>query len=88
MTPRFWRLQQPEYGSDYQSTYVNGDFDRSHAMPGIKCETCGATWASSHVMPYACPVAMQAHPEPDRSPSDSCRSSSISSTAGTRCAAC
>ena len=62
MSRRFWRLQAPDYDSDDQDTYVNGSFDRSHGMPGIRCVSCGQTWGDSRVMPFPCPPAMRSHP--------------------------
>jgi hypothetical protein len=62
MAERFWRLHAPEDSSDYESTFVNGEFQRTHEMPGIRCAACGQTWGDAHVMPFVCPEAMRRDP--------------------------
>jgi hypothetical protein len=54
----FWRLEAPDYRSDYQHAYVNGSLDHPFGMPGVRCSVCGATWGGSRTLPYECPPAL------------------------------
>jgi hypothetical protein len=53
---QFWRLNQPEYDSDYADTFINGDLEHPFSLPGVKCERCGATWGGSTILPYELPT--------------------------------
>jgi hypothetical protein len=60
---RFWRLHEPDYSSDYASTYVNGELDHPFALPGVKCERCGQTWGSTAILPYELPPDLRSLPQ-------------------------
>lgn len=55
----FWRLDGPEYSSDYASTFINGDLDHPFGLPGVRCERCGETWGGGTILPYELPVALR-----------------------------
>jgi hypothetical protein len=56
----FWRLDQPEYASDYADTFINGDLEHPFALPGVECERCGQTWGGHEILPYELPTQLQA----------------------------
>jgi hypothetical protein len=56
---KFWMLKEPDYKSDYESTFYNGELEHPYALPGIVCENCGETWGSNRVLPYACPEELK-----------------------------
>jgi hypothetical protein len=60
---QFWRLTEPEYGSDYEHTYINGGLEHPYSLPGVKCDVCGQTWGGSRVLPFPCPQDLRARPE-------------------------
>ena len=55
----FWRLQEPDYASDYRHTFVNGELDHPYSMPGIRCGCCGTTWGGGRTLPYALPDSLR-----------------------------
>ena len=55
----FWRLDEPEYSSDYVSKFINGDLDHPFGLPGVQCERCGETWGGETILPYELPVALR-----------------------------
>jgi hypothetical protein len=55
----FWRLDHPEYPSDYAHTFINGALDHPFALPGIECERCGQTWGGHTILPYGLPLHLQ-----------------------------
>lgn len=55
----FWKLEQPDYESDYQQVYINGFVEHPFSLPGIECDTCGQTWGGSRILPYECPLNMR-----------------------------
>jgi hypothetical protein len=57
--PTFWRLMEPEYDSDYRDTFINGKLEHPFSLPGVKCESCGATWGGSRILPVPCPDEVQ-----------------------------
>jgi hypothetical protein len=60
---RFWRMQEPEYRSDYQSSFVNGGLEHPFGVPGVHCEICRATWGGCRVLPYPCPEPLRERQE-------------------------
>ena len=53
---QFWRLNQPDYASDYADTFINGDLEHPFSLPGVKCERCGETWGGTTILPYELPI--------------------------------
>lgn len=51
----FWRLAEPEYESDYQEIFINGELEHPFGLPGVECNACGATWGGSRILPVDCP---------------------------------
>ena len=58
---RFWRIESPEYDSDYKDAYVNGSLEHPFGLPGVKCEVCGATWSGTRILPFDCPQSFRRH---------------------------
>jgi len=56
---KFWRLEQPEYESDYEQIYVNGELEHPFSLPGVSCDVCGQSWGGSRILPYECPEEMR-----------------------------
>ena len=59
---QFWRIQCPEYESDYKASYINGSIEHPYGLPGVVCDVCGATWGGSRVLPCECPPQLRTHP--------------------------
>ena len=57
--PTFWRLMEPQYDSDYRHTFINGKVEHPFSLPGVKCESCGATWGGSRILAVPCPDEIQ-----------------------------
>jgi len=57
--PKFWRLDHPDYKSDYAHTFINGALDHPFSLPGVNCPICRQTWGGSRVLPYQCPKSLQ-----------------------------
>jgi Protein of unknown function (Gmx_para_CXXCG) len=60
---KFWRLDSPDYSSDYAHTFINGELEHPFALPGVRCEACGATWGGGRILPYALPEELQSRKE-------------------------
>lgn len=58
----YWRIQSPDYDSDYRHTYINGKLAHPFGLPGIHCEVCGQTWGGCRVLPVECPPSLRKHP--------------------------
>ena len=58
---QFWKLDHPDYDSDYRSSYINGSLAHPFGMPGVRCDVCGETWGGSRILPYDCPVQLRKH---------------------------
>ena len=58
---RFWRIESPEYDSDYKHTYVNGSLEHPYGLPGVECDVCGDTWGGSRILPFECPESFRHH---------------------------
>jgi hypothetical protein len=58
---KFWRIQSPEYRSDYKDTYINGSLEHPFGLPGVKCDVCGDTWGGSRILPFECPESFRRH---------------------------
>jgi hypothetical protein len=57
----FWRLYHPDYDSDYRHSYINGSLDHPFALPGVRCDVCGATYGGSRILSYECPQSLRQH---------------------------
>lgn len=53
---KFWRLEYPEYESDYHEKHINGSLEHPFGLPPIECDVCGQTWGSNRVLSYQCPL--------------------------------
>lgn len=58
---QFWKLEEPDYKSDYDSHYINGSLEHIFSLPGITCDKCGETWRGSRILPFECPEEMRSH---------------------------
>jgi len=56
---KFWRLDSPEYSSDYRASYINGSLSHPFGLPGVRCDVCGQTWGGGRVLPYEYPASMR-----------------------------
>lgn len=63
MHEQFWRIEPPEYDSDYKASFINGHGEHLFGLPGVECSTCGATWGGSRVLPFECPPLFQSTKE-------------------------
>lgn len=59
----FWRLERPDYESDYDDTFINGYSKHDFGLPGIKCRLCGQTWSGTRVLPFILPERLHSIPE-------------------------
>ena len=67
----FWRLDRPDYPSDYADTFINGQLEHPFGLPGVRCEECGQTWGGSRILPHALPEPLRGRKElTDRWPID------------------
>jgi hypothetical protein len=55
----FWRLHHPDYPSEAAARLVNGELTYPFALPGVRCESCGQTWAGSRPLPFALPEPLR-----------------------------
>ncbi|MEW6620621.1 MAG: double-CXXCG motif protein [bacterium] len=55
----FWKIEPPDYESDYKDIFVNGSGKHLFGLPGVKCSTCGETWGGSRILPFECPSSFQ-----------------------------
>jgi hypothetical protein len=58
---QFWRLEAPEYDSDYRQTYINGAVEHPFGLPGVRCDVCRQTWGGSRILPFECPASLRGH---------------------------
>ena len=58
---QFWRLEAPEYDSDYRQTYINGSLEHPFGLPGVRCDVCQQTWGGSRILPFECPASLRGH---------------------------
>ncbi len=57
----FFALQEPNTGSDYKHTQVNGEARTTYGMPGVECSVCGRVGPLGHgTLPYRLPPALTA----------------------------
>lgn len=56
---QFWKLDHPDYDTDYRFSYINGGLEHPFGMPGVKCDVCGETWGGSRILPYECPPELR-----------------------------
>lgn len=59
MSRRYWKVTDPDYESDYQASFINGQGTHHLGLPGIKCDGCGQTWGGSRVLPFECPESFR-----------------------------
>jgi hypothetical protein len=58
---QFWRIDSPDYESDYDYSFVNGSLEHPYGFPGIKCDECGQTWGGSRILSIECPSEFRNH---------------------------
>ena len=58
---QFWRLEHPDYDSDYKHSYINGSLDHAFGLPGVRCDVCRQTWGGSRILPFECPLSLRGH---------------------------
>lgn len=61
MDKTYWRLERPDYSSDYQDTFINGSGQHPHGMPGLSCTVCKSIYGGGYLLPYVCPEKFQNH---------------------------
>jgi hypothetical protein len=61
--PKFWRMDHPDYESDYAHTFINGSLDHPFSLPGVNCPVCKQTWGGSRILPSQCPESLQRRKE-------------------------
>jgi hypothetical protein len=61
--PKFWRLDHPDYESDYAHTFINGSLAHPFSLPGVECPVCKQTWGGSGILPYPCPESLRRRKE-------------------------
>lgn len=61
MSTNFWRLEAPDYDSDYRYSYINGSLEHPFSLPGVECDVCGATWGGSRILARECPQSLRQH---------------------------
>ena len=61
--PRFWRLNPPNYDSDYAHSFINGSLEHPFSLPGVNCAVCRQTWAGSRILSYLCPKSLRRRKE-------------------------
>ncbi len=66
MSRRYWRITDPDYESDYQDSFVNGQGTHRLGLPGIRCDGCGQTWSGTRVLPFECPEVFRGVKEINR----------------------
>ncbi len=57
----FWKLEAPEYKSDYDYEFINGELVHPFGLPGVNCDGCGETWGGSRILPIECPEELKKH---------------------------
>jgi hypothetical protein len=57
----FWRLEHPDYDSDYEHSYINGSLEHPFGLPGVHCNVCGQTWGGSRILPFELPASLRGH---------------------------
>ncbi len=58
---KFWRIRSPDYGSDYEDSFINGSLEHPYALPGVKCDVCDATWGGGRILSVDCPDDLRSH---------------------------
>lgn len=64
---RFWRIQHPDYKSDYQHSYINGSIENPHSLkfPAVDCDVCVSTRREGWKwLPFVCPESLRGVIEP------------------------
>lgn len=60
---RFWRLDHPDYDSDYDSIFLNGSLEHPFGLPGVQCHSCGSTWSGKRILPVDLPAEFRTRTE-------------------------
>jgi Protein of unknown function (Gmx_para_CXXCG) len=60
---KFWRVNHPNYNSDYAHTFMNGALDHPFSLPGVNCPVCKQSWGGSRILPYQCPESLRRRKE-------------------------
>lgn len=58
---KFWRLEHPDYDSDYKHSCVNGELQHPFGLPGVRCDVCRQTWGGSRILPFELPASLRTH---------------------------
>jgi hypothetical protein len=56
---QFWRLEHPDYESDYKHSYINGSLEHPFGLPGVRCDVCHQTWGGSRILAFECPTSLR-----------------------------
>lgn len=57
---RFWRINHPNYDSDYRYTYINGQLHHPYCLPLLDCYVCYRVGVGgTRVLPYVCPESLR-----------------------------
>jgi hypothetical protein len=60
---KFWRINHPDYRSDYDNYLINGSLDHPFGLPGVHCPMCGETWGGGRILPFPCPDSLRKRKE-------------------------
>jgi hypothetical protein len=58
---QFWRLEHPDYDSDYKHSYINGELEHPFGLPGVHCDVCRQTWGGSRILPFELPASLRGY---------------------------
>lgn len=58
---KFWKIEHPDYESDYEHSFINGSLEHPFGLPGVKCGVCNETWGGSRILPVECPMSLRSH---------------------------
>lgn len=58
---QFWRLEHPDYDSDYKQSYINGSLEHPFGLPGVHCSLCGQTWGGVRILSFELPPSLRSH---------------------------
>jgi hypothetical protein len=48
-------MRSPQYSSDSQDFYTNGNLEHIYRLPGVSCETCKTSHGGSRILPISAP---------------------------------
>lgn len=52
---RFFRMRSPEYSSNHQDLFINGNLEHIYRFPGVSCLACQATYGGSRILSDSAP---------------------------------